>query len=159
MINNNSIIASINNRSWWHSPPADKGAYKKRGIFFASSYKECEFYGRPLDETIKVNVKNPLVGVEEDIIRRFFGIKSKQMMVYRSLIDGTATNVLNMRFQLDKELFRVAKNSGYDAIAIVTSKGYETTKTGKLPRSVELNVFDVLETALISRKETASAKK
>lgn len=82
-------------------------------------------HSRKPDEPIKVNVKNPLV----------------------SLVDGTATNVLNMRFQLDKDLFRVAKNAGHDAIAIVTSKRYETIKTGKLPRSVELNVFDIRNTS------------
>lgn len=110
-------------------------------------------HSRKPDEAIKVNVKNPLVGVEEDIIRRFFGIKSKQMMVYRSLIDGVATDVLKVRFQLDKELFRVAKNAGHDAIAIVTSKGYETIKTGKFPRSVELNVFDIRNTSFERLKD------
>jgi hypothetical protein len=133
----------LNKRKWWHSPPADKKAYKKRGIFLASSYKECEFYGRPLDEPIKVNVSNPLVDTEENIIRLLFGNNSPQMVAYMALINGNAKEPLKVRFKLDKDLFKAAKNKNYDAIAVVSEKRLENTKNRKLSKSIELNILDI----------------
>ena len=130
-------------RKRWHSPPADKAAYKKRGIFLASSYKECEFYGCPFDKPIKVNVTYPLVDTEENIIRFLFGNNSSQMVVYKALIGGTAKEPLKARFKLDMDLFKAAKNKNYDAIAVVTEKGLEKARKYKLPKSVELNVLDI----------------
>ena len=31
------LIAKINNSYWWHVPPSDRDAYKKRGKFFSRS--------------------------------------------------------------------------------------------------------------------------
>jgi hypothetical protein len=131
----------INKRDWWHCPPEDKKAYKARGVFLASSFKECEFYGRPLDKPLKVHVTNPLIGTEENIIKKLFGNNSKQMGASKSLINRTAKQILKVRFQLDKEMCKAARNQGYDAIAVVTQKGLEKVREGKLPRSVELNVL------------------
>jgi len=50
------FIARINRKDWWHVPPRDPSAYKKRGQFFASSFREAEFWGRPLDEPQRVRV-------------------------------------------------------------------------------------------------------
>jgi hypothetical protein len=44
----NRIVAHVNRKAWWHLPPQDPMAYRKRGKFFASSFAEAEFYGRPL---------------------------------------------------------------------------------------------------------------
>lgn len=138
-----TLADQINKRKWWHSPPADKAAYKKRGMFLASSYKECEFYGCPLDEPIKVNVSHPLVDTEKNIIRFLFGDNSSQMSAYIALINGTAKEPLKLRFKLDRDLFKAAKNKNHDAIAVVTEKGLEKVKNQKLPSSVELNVLDI----------------
>ena len=141
-ISKNVIFAEqINKREWWHSPPEDKDAYKKRGVFLAYSFKEAEFYGRPLDKPIKVEIKNPIIGTEERIIKKLFGSSSKQMETYRLLEDCTVDVSLKVRFQLDKEMCKAARSQGYDAIAVVTQKGFEKVREGKLPRSVELNVL------------------
>jgi hypothetical protein len=137
-----TLADQLNKRKWWHSPPVDKSAYKKRGVFLASSYKECEFYGRPLNEPIKVNVSYPLVDTEKNIIRFLFGDNSSQMSAYIALINGTAKEPLKVRFKLDRDLFKAAKNKNYDAIAVVTEKELEKVKNKKLPRSIELNVLD-----------------
>lgn len=137
-----TLADQLNKRKWWHSPPADKAAYKKRGMFLAPSYKECEFYGRPLDEPIRVNVSNPLVDTEKNIIKFLFGDNSSQMSAYIALIKGTAKEPLKVRFKLDRDLFKAAKNKNHDAIAVVTEKELEKIKNHKLPRNVELNVLD-----------------
>lgn len=140
---NSSLVEQINKREWWHSPPEEQNAYKKRGVFLASSFREAEFYGRPLDEPTKVDVRNPIIGTEEHVIKKLFGSSSKQMEIHRLLEDYTVEVSLKVRFQLDKEMYKAAKRQGYDAIAIVTQKGLQTVKEGKLHRSVELNVLDV----------------
>src|SRR6266403_1733768 len=67
------IIAHVNRKKWWHVPPIDPKAYSKRGKFFASSYTEAEFYGRPLDEPERVHIAKPLIG-DERTISRVLGI-------------------------------------------------------------------------------------
>ena len=137
-----TISEQINRRTWWHSPPRDANSYKKRGIFLASSYKECEFYGRPLDEPIKIKINNPLVNTERNIIASLFGENSPQMKAYDSLLNYEAKELLKIRFKLDAEIMNAAKNRGYDSVAIISPKGLERIKEGKLPRNVELNVAD-----------------
>ncbi|OGP64101.1 MAG: hypothetical protein A3K22_02290 [Deltaproteobacteria bacterium RBG_16_42_7] len=146
-----TLTEQINKRNWWHSPPADKKAYRKRGIFLASSYKECEFYGRPLNKPIKVSVSNPLVDTEENVIRLLFGDDSPQMSAHMALKAGGAREPLKVRFKLDKDLFSAAKGNNYDAIAIVTEKGLEKVRNCRLPKSVELNVLDIENGIFIKR--------
>src|ERR1700683_3374384 len=67
------LIAHVNRRNWWHVPPQDPSAYSKRGKFLASSFAEAEFWGRPLDEPMKVKISNPLIGDEATIERELFG--------------------------------------------------------------------------------------
>src|SRR6266571_4115134 len=67
------LVAHVNRKEWWHVPPRDPVAYNKRGKFFASSFREAEFWGRPLDEPQKVVVRRPLVGDENTIERALFG--------------------------------------------------------------------------------------
>lgn len=144
-----ALIEQINRKKWWHSPPQDRAAYKQRGIFLSSSYQECEPYGRPLDEPIKVHLSNPLIDTEENIIKKFFGEESAQMGAYKTLLSHTAKNYLKARFRLDTEMYRAAKKNGYDAIAIVTEKGSKKIRTeNKLPRSIELNIFDIKHSSL-----------
>jgi hypothetical protein len=37
------LIAFVNRKRWWHVPSRDPEAYRKRGKFLASSYREGEF--------------------------------------------------------------------------------------------------------------------
>ncbi len=62
------LVSHINRKHWWHCPPQDPKSYKKRGKFFASSFAEAELYGRPLDESQRVEVSNPLVGSEDRVL-------------------------------------------------------------------------------------------
>ena len=38
-----TLLAVVGRKAWWHVPPMDPRAYKKRGKFFASSFVEAEF--------------------------------------------------------------------------------------------------------------------
>lgn len=154
---NKSLIEQVNRRKWWHSPPRDSASYKKRGVFLASSYKECEFYGRPLDEPIKVNISKPLVGTEEDIIENLCGRVSRQMDAHRTLAGNLDVDILKVRFQLDADLFEAAKKKGYDAIVIIAPKSATVVKQGKLPRNAELNVFSAENTTIDSRARRQDA--
>lgn len=147
---NKTLIKQINRKNWWHSLPTDRNAYKKRGIFLASSYKECSFYGRPLNEPIKVRLSNSLINTEENIIEILFGEDSAQMKAYKSLVSYTAKDILKTRFKLDAAIYKTAKKKGYDSIAIVTTEGFKGLKDGKMPQSVELNIFEINKTSLHS---------
>ena len=67
------LVARINRKGWWHVPPADAKAYEKRGKFLASTFRDAEFWGRPLGTPIRVNVVNPLVGDEPTIETELLG--------------------------------------------------------------------------------------
>ena len=55
----NRIVAHVNRKAWWHVPPQDPMAYRKRGKFFASSFAEAEFDGRPLGSgMLKTSLKS-----------------------------------------------------------------------------------------------------
>lgn len=69
----NVLIEKINNSEWWHVPPQDPEAYKKRGKFFASTFLQAEFYGKPNDNSEKINIKNPIFGFSEfEILEQLF---------------------------------------------------------------------------------------
>jgi len=63
----------VNRKQWWHVPPRDPDAFRKRGKFLASSYRGAEFYGRPLLDPIRVSISKPLIGDETLIERKLFG--------------------------------------------------------------------------------------
>src|SRR6266704_1811750 len=63
------LIAHVNRKQWWHVPPVDPDAYKKRGKFFSVSFAAAEFWGRPLDEPERVTISKPLVGDEKGIAK------------------------------------------------------------------------------------------
>lgn len=126
------VLAHVNRKRWWHVPPGDPDAYEKRGMFLASSFKEAEFWGRPNDDPFKVFVARPLVGDEESIETTLFGcrISSDEITVEE-------------RWQLDARMRKTALARGYDAIVLMSSKSFAKLKsTGKVPRSLELNVFN-----------------
>lgn len=74
------------------------------------------------------------------------------MEVYKTLLSNAAEICLEKRFNLDRELFKAAKKSGYDAIALVSEIGIRKIKEqSRLPRSVELNIFDIKKSSLRDR--------
>jgi len=126
------IIGHVNRKDWWHVPPRDPDAYNKRGIFLASSFKEAEFWGRPLDNPQKVSVSHPLVGDEETIEKTLLG---------QRISDEEIT--LEERWKLDAKMKRAALAQGYDSIVLISQKSFSTLKaSGKVPRSMELNILD-----------------
>ena len=126
------LIRTINRKEWWHVPPRDPDAYAKRGKFFASSFSEAEFWGRPLDEPQKVAISCPLVGDEATIERTLFGrlVSSEEISIEE-------------RWTLDAKMKKAALAKGYDSILLLSPKAFSTFKdTGKSPRSMELNILN-----------------
>lgn len=108
-------------------------SYRKRGKFFASSFREAELYGRPLDEPQRVRVSNPLVGDEETVLHKLFG---KQVSIPDDEIS------IERRLKLDAHMKKAARAKGYDAIVIMHPAAFGTFRTsGRLPRSMELNLL------------------
>ena len=135
------LIAKINKTEWWHVPPLDKNAYKKRGKFLASTYSQAEFYGRPNFNPEKVNVKLPIYGFsEKEILKRLFPSKYNKLYFQ---ITKEGKNWYNRRINLDARMFRKAKTLGYDAIVLLTSQGKDRLKINRKPFSMELNLLNV----------------
>jgi hypothetical protein len=127
------LIAHVNRKNWWHVPPRDSDAYRKRGKFLASSFQEAEFWGRPLDEPQKVKIQKPLIGDEDTIEKKLFG---------RRISANDIT--MEQRWRLDAKMKRAAETRGYDSIVLMSRKVFAKFRlTGQLPRSIELNIFDV----------------
>jgi hypothetical protein len=125
------LIAHVNRKEWWHVPPQDPKAYAKRGKFLASSFREAEFWGRPLDEPQRVEVALPLVGDEESIERMLFGRRVSHEDIE-----------MEERWALDAKLKAAALAKGYDSIVLMTPKAFSEFSAGiKLPRSMELNIL------------------
>src|SRR5260370_12642212 len=68
-----SLIRHVSRKDWWHVRPVDHHGYEKRGKFFASNFKEAEFYGRPSDVPEKLVIACPLVGDNDTIERQLIG--------------------------------------------------------------------------------------
>jgi len=125
------LVEHLNRKKWWHVPPRDPTAYSKRGKFFASSFREAEFWGRPLDEPESVAVARPLIGDEQAIEKNLFGRRESR--------DGFS---MRQRWALDAKMRRVALSKGYDSIVLMTPRAFiQFKRSGKLPRSLELNVL------------------
>jgi hypothetical protein len=126
------LIAHVNRKDWWHCPPRDPSSYGKRGKFFASSFREAEFWGRPLDEPQRVLIANPLIGDESAIEKALFGRRV-----------STEDISIEVRWDLDARMKQKALSRGFDSIVLLSPKGFVELKTrGKLPRSIELNVLE-----------------
>ncbi len=133
MPNYEKLVAHVNRKDWWHVPPVDPDAYRRRGKFLASTFAEAEFWGRPLDEPQKVKVAHPLLGDEATIEKALFG-----RCVSREDIK------MEERWALDARMKRAALASGYDSIVLMTPKAFTELKArGRLPRSLELNILNV----------------
>lgn len=125
------LIALVNRKAWWHVPPRDPNAYEKRGKFLASSYREAEFWGRPLNEAQRVRVVRPLIGDEATIERELFAKRvSRESMG------------MDRRWRLDATMKGAALARGYDSILLMTPQGFRRFRsTSKIPCSLELNIL------------------
>lgn len=130
------LVSHINGKDWWHVPPLDPNAYRKRGKFLASSFAEAELYGRPLDTPQRVTIASPLVGDEPTVCRALFG-------KVISVPEPEDRSFLKERLVLDARMKRTASDRGYDSIVIMHPRTFAFfRKTGKMPRSIELNIFN-----------------
>ena len=135
------LIAFVNRKDWWHVPPRDPNAYRKRGKFLASSFREAEFWGRPLDEPQKVIVARPLVGDEKTIERQLFGKRVSDESI--SMDD---------RWKLDARMKSAALAKGYDSILLMSPQGFRRFRSAsKVPRSLELNILMPARAEALSR--------
>jgi hypothetical protein len=126
------LIAYVNRKDWWHVPPRDPTAYRKRGKFFASSFREAAFWGRPLNDPQRVAIARPLIGDEDTIEKMLLGrcVSSEYIAVEK-------------RWALDAKMKRAALARGYDSIVLMAPKAFaEFQITGRLPRNMELNILD-----------------
>jgi hypothetical protein len=127
------LISHVNRKDWWHVPPQDPAAYTKRGKFLASSFREAEFWGRPLDEPQRVAITRPLVGDEESIEKELFGRRVSREDI-----------AVKERWTLDAKMRRAALAKGFDSIVLMAPKAFALFKArGKLPRSIELNILNL----------------
>jgi hypothetical protein len=146
------LIARINRKDWWHVPPLDPKAYKKRGMFLASTYREAEFYGRPLDEPFHVHVTNPLIGdqptIETDLLGATYDHSSYK-----------GRNWLKQIWKFDKLLKEAGIAKGYDAIVLLSAIGYARfLAEGRLPLSIELNLLGGLPRNALRPSAAVSCK-
>ncbi len=127
------LIARINRKDWWHVPPRDPLAYRKRGKFYSSMFGNAEFWGRPLDIPEKVTVRNPVVGDEPYV----------QTVLFGGTVPEDNTESIEWRFELDARMKEGALGMGYDAIVILSQRAYTKMKTtGNLPLNIELNILE-----------------
>lgn len=125
------LVLHVNRKKWWHVPSRYPRAYSQRGKFLASSFREAEFWGRPLDEPQKVVVRKPLVGDELSIEKALFSKRVSDQQI-----------TMNQRWALDAKIRKVALREGFDSVVLMTAKGFAKFKaTGEIPRSMELNVL------------------
>lgn len=136
------LINKVNNSYWWHVPPRDRNAYKKRGKFLASTYAQAEFYGRPNIEPEKVEISDPIFGFsEEDILKQLFPKKYKRLAIADD--DNCGAGWYTERIKLDAKMSKQAKRFGFDAIVLLGSTGRKSLEEGRKPRSIELNLLNV----------------
>lgn len=140
------LVRHINRKEWWHVPPRNTSAYSKRGKFLASSFREAEFWGRPLDEPEKVKIASPLIGDEQTIEKKLLGRRFSSEDIS-----------IRARWTLDAKLKRAAIAKGFDCIVLMTREGFaEFQSSGRLPRSIELNVLSVGTVGKKARNENAA---
>jgi len=132
------LITKINQSIWWHVKPEDPNAYKKRGKFLASTYKQAELYGRPNDIPERVNIFNPVYGISEiSILKILFPMEYKKLYSY---VKCECKTWYKRRIEIDSKMYKKAKNMGYDAIVLLGSNGNKYLMKNRKPHSIELNL-------------------
>ena len=137
------LVKKINSSLWWHVPPQDRNAYKKRGKFLASSFRQAEFYGRPKDVPEKVSISNLLYGFSEmEIMKTLFPNEYKDL--HKSVTnDDHDREWYKQRIELDAKIYKRARKMGYDAIALLTPNARKRLEKNRKPHSIELNLLSV----------------
>src|SRR3989344_7295863 len=132
------LVEKVNNSDWWHVPPRDPSAYKKRGKFLASTFRQAEFYGRPNDIPEKVSISNPAYGISEKrILKILFPTKYKDLC---STAVYDSEDWYERRIELDAKMYQKAKMMGYDAIILIGRNGKKYLGKNRKPHSIELNL-------------------
>jgi len=136
------LIDKINNSYWWHVPPEDPDAYKKRGKYLASTYAQAEFYGRPNIEPERVNITKPVFDFSEDgILKQLFPKKHKKLSLSKDVTDGL--DYYGQRIELDRKMCEMARKNGHDAIVLLNPAGRQCLKRNRKPDSIELNLLNI----------------
>jgi len=134
-----TLIKKINKSNWWHVPPVDPNAYKKRGKFLVSTYQQAEFYGRPSDKPERVKINNPLFGFSElEILKNLFSKEKAEKLLNKVL---NSKNYYDDRIDLDAKMYRKAKRLGFDCIILMTIAGRKSLENNRKPHSIELNLI------------------
>jgi hypothetical protein len=104
-------------------------------MFLASTFREAEFWGRPLATPIRVKVVNPIIG-DECTIQNELGV------VPPKYPGDDSPRLLKWRWNLDAKLKKTALSKGHDAIVLLSSTSYaKFLAEGTLPLSIELNLL------------------
>ena len=138
------LINKINAGKWWHVTPRDSDAYNKRGKFFASTYLQAKFYGRPSDVPEKITINNPVFGFSEEEIWKQIIPSYKDNKLMMDILNGTGDeNWYDRRSRIDAMMFLAAKKLEYDSIILICQSGHKALLKSRKPRSIELNLLDV----------------
>ena len=139
------LIDKLNGSFWWHVPPVDPNAYKKRGKFLSSTYTQAENYGRPNIDPEKVSISRPVYGfTEKEILRQLFANRSKSLFkIVDRLNESDESSSYRKRIALDAKMYKRAKKMGYDAIVLLTPVSRKALEKNRKPNSIELNLLNV----------------
>jgi hypothetical protein len=138
------LIRKINAGEWWHVTPRDPDAYNKRGKFFASTYLQAQYYGKPTDTPEKVTINNPVFGFsEEEILKQIIPYYKDNKLMTDMLSDTDDENWYDRRITVDATMFSAAKKLGYDSIILICRSGYKALIKNRKPNSIELNLLNV----------------
>jgi len=122
------LVARVNRKHWWHCPPQDPRSYKKRGRFFASSFAEAELYGRPLAEPQRIQVSNPLVGSEDQIL--------DSLGIPKNYPEPGEPKFHMKRVSLDARMRLAALRGGYDSINFLHLTAFSNFVARHLARGI-----------------------
>jgi len=137
------LVEKINRSEWWHVPPSDPDAYKKRGKFLANTFLRADFYGRPNDIPDKVAIANPIYGFSERaILKKLFPNEHKKIY---SRFAKPKKDWYEYRIDVDARMARRAKELGYDAIVLMDCNGRKYLEKNRKPPSIELNLLSYLQ--------------
>lgn len=135
-------MEKVNKSLWWHVPPRDPKAYKKRGKFFASTFAQAEFYGRPNDIPEKVMIKNPVWGYSEtEILKILFPERWQDIALDDT--GGYDSYWYEKRIALDSKMYKAARSMRFDAIVLLSKSAKKYLERNHKPPSIELNLLEV----------------
>lgn len=135
-----TLISKINKSEWWHVRTRDPHSFEKRGQFLCSTFRDAEFYGRPIDMSIRVCISNPVFGFSEQEIWEQLFPEGYQQLKDLQLHDTEQSTVVH-RFYADAIMAFTAQASGYDSIVLICPSGKKSLENNRKPRAIELNIL------------------